>query len=234
MDTLPTNVVSSRKRRKSNSSSDGDHDSDVEDITFPEWNLVWPRYIVLSPLDDKEPLTKLSPFAVEKGIKGQFGTVHKVTKMRSGSLLVEATRPAQARNILDTTKFMDIEVKATPHRSLNSSKGVIRDHGRDLYDMSEADIVMELKDQGVDEVSRFILKKDGKEIKTNTLFVTFCTPTPPPKLKIGYYNVEVKLYIPNPLRCFNCQEFGHSRKYCKKQLKCWKCGKEGHDGSECT
>ena len=136
MDTLPTNVVSSRKRRKSNSSSDGEYDSDVEDITFPEWNLVWPRYIVLSPLDDKEPLTKLSPFAIEKGIKGQFGTVHKVIKMRFGSLLVEATRPAQARNILDTTKFMDIEVKVTPHRSLNSSKGVIIDHGRDLYNMS--------------------------------------------------------------------------------------------------
>ena len=114
MDTLPTNVVSSRKRRKSNSSSYGDQDSDVEDIYFPEWNLVWPRYIVLSPLDDKEPLTKLSPFAVEKGIQGKFGTVHKVTKMRSGSLLIEATRAAQARNILDTTKFMDIEVKATP------------------------------------------------------------------------------------------------------------------------
>ena len=92
MDTLLTNVVSSRKRRKSNSSSDGDQDSDVEDIYFPEWNLVWPRYIVLSPLDDKEPLTKLSPFAVEKGIQGKFGTVHKVTKMRSGSLLIEATR----------------------------------------------------------------------------------------------------------------------------------------------
>ena len=39
MDTLPANVVSSRKIRKSNSSSDGDHDSDVEDITFhfPPW-----------------------------------------------------------------------------------------------------------------------------------------------------------------------------------------------------
>ena len=52
--------------------------------------------------------------------------------MRSGSLLIEATRPKQARIILDTTTFMDIEVKATPHRSLNTSKGVIRDHGRDL------------------------------------------------------------------------------------------------------
>ena len=111
--------------------------------------------------------------------------------------------------IRDTTSFLNIEVKCIPHRSLNTSKGVIRDHGRDLYDMSEADIVMELREQGVEEVSRFILKKDGKEKKTNTLFATFRIPTPPEKIKIGYYNVAVNLYIPNPLRCFSCQEFGH-------------------------
>ena len=63
--------------------------------------------------------------------------------------------------------------------------------------------------------------------------MTFGTPTPPTKLRIGYYNVDVKLYIPNPLRCFGCQEFCHSRKYCKKPLRCWKCGSDGHDGSEC-
>ena len=235
MDTLLTNVVSSRKRIRANDSSDDESQHEEDVIEFdPNWNLTWPRFIVLSSVSDSEPLTKLSPFAVEKHIYGKFGTVHKVTKMRSGSLLIEATRPKQARIILDTTTFMDIEVKATPHRSLNTSKGVIRDHGRDLFDMSENDIVMELRDQGVEGVSRFILKKDGKEIKTNTLFITFATPTPPPKLKIGYYNVEVKLYIPNPLRCFSCQEFGHSRKYCKKELRCWKCGCEGHDGSACT
>ena len=100
--------------------------------------------------------------------------------------------------------------------------------------MSEADIVIELREQGVEEVSRFILKKDGKEIKTNTLFVTFRTPTPPEKIKIGYYNEAVNLYIPNPLRCFSCQEFGHSRKFCKKEPKCWKCGHEAHEGGECT
>ena len=46
--------------------------------------------------------------------------------------------------------------------------------------------------------------------------------------------MEVKRYIPNPLRCFQCQEFGHSKKFCKKQLRCWKCGSEGHDGSDCS
>ena len=234
MGTLPPYTVSSRKRRKSNSSTE-DHESDVEEeYVDPDWNLAWTRFIVMSPLDDTEPLTKLSPFAVKKAILGKFGTVQKVTKMKSGSLLIEATRAKQSRMIRDTTSFLNIDVKCTPHRSLNSSKGVIRDHGRDLYDMSEADIVMELREQGVEEVSRFILKKDGKEIKTNTLFVTFRTPTPPEKIKIGYINVAVNLYIPNPLRCFSCQEFGHSRKFCKKEPKCWKCGREGHEGGECT
>ena len=153
--------------------------------------------------------------------------------MRSGSLLIEASRPTQAKMSLDTTVLIDTEVKATPHRSLNTSKGVIRDYGRDLFTMSESEIVKEMTDQGVENVSRFILKKDGKEIKTNTYFITFSMSTPPEKLRIGYYFVEVKRYIPNPLRCFQCQEFGHSRKFCKKQLKCSKCGCEGHDGSDC-
>ena len=195
--------------------------------------MVWPRFIVLDSVNPSEPLSKLSPFAVEKAIKGRFGTVKKVTKMRSGSLLIEASRPTQVKMILDTTVLIDTEVKATPHRSLNTSKGVIRDYGRDLFTMSESEIVKEMTDQGVENVSRFILKKDGKEIKTNTYFITFSMSTPPEKLRIGYYFVEVKRYIPNPLRCFQCQEFGHSRKFCKKQLKCWKCGCEGHDGSDC-
>ena len=233
MDTLPTNVVSSRKRIRTNDSSDNEsQDSDEE--YDPDWPHAWPRYLVLEPVDDSQSLTKLSPFAVEKSIQGKYGTVKKVTKMKSGSLLIEATRASQSRMIRDTKTFMDIEVKASPHRTLNTSREVIRDHGRDLYDMSDTDIVYELKDQGVENVSRFILKKDGKEIRTNTLFITFGMPTPPAKLKIGYYNVEVKLYIPNPLRCFGCQEFGHSRKFCKKSPKCWKCGQEGHDGSECS
>ena len=211
-----------------------DDDSDVEEQNSPDWSVVWSRFIVMESRDKAQPLTKLSPFAVEKGILGRYGTVKKVSKMRTGGLLIEASRATQARMILDTTCFMGIEVTASPHRSLNTSKGVIRDYGKDLYDMAEAEIVKELADQGVQGVSRFILKKEDREIKTNTYFVTFATSSPPEKLRIGYYFVEVKRYIPNPLRCFQCQEFGHSKKFCKKQLRCWKCGGEGHDGSDCS
>ena len=123
---------------------------------------------------------------------------------------------------------------AEAHRSLNTSKGVIRDYHQDLREMSDEEICNELSSQGVSKVSRFILKKEGKEIKTNTLFLTFESHKPPEKLKIGYYVVNVQPYIPNPLRCFQCQKFGHSKKWCKNNQACWKCGSEGHDGSECT
>ena len=52
---------------------------------------------------------------------------------------------------------------------LNSSKGIIR--CRELSDLSEAEIRDELKTQGVVEVHRVTVKKEGKVIPTNTCFL---------------------------------------------------------------
>ena len=212
--------------------SDDEHENNLP--KKPEIPVNYPRFIVFKPIYSDQPLTKLSPFAVAKSIQGRFGTVNQVKKMKDGSLLIEASRNIQAKHLLDTHRFLDIDVDADAHHSLNTSKGVIRDYHQDLKDMTDEEIKNELESQGVSKVSRFILKKDNKEIKTNTLFLTFDTHKPPEKLKIGYYIANVQPYVPNPLRCFQCQKFGHSKKWCKNQLTCWKCGSEGHDGSDCT
>ena len=88
----------------------------------------YPRFIVFKPVYSHQPLTKLSPFAVAKSIQGRFGTVKQVKKMKDGSLLIEASRNVQAQHLLDTQTYLDIEVDAEAHRSLNTSKGVIRDY----------------------------------------------------------------------------------------------------------
>ena len=59
--------------------------------------------------------------------------------------------------------FLNIEVDADAHHSLNISKGVIRDHHQDLKDISDEDIRKERSPQGVLKVNRFILKKDGRK-----------------------------------------------------------------------
>ena len=60
--------------------------------------------------------------------------------------------------------------------------------------MTDEQIKMELSSRGVTHVSRFILKKDGKGIKTNTLFLTFDMHVPTAKIKIGYYIMNVQPY----------------------------------------
>ena len=58
----------------------------------------------------------------------------------------------------------------------------------------------------------------------------------PKKIKVGYLTVKVDLFVPNPLRCFNCNKFGHTNQRCKTRAKCQRCGKdkleEQCDGSQ--
>ncbi|GBN23201.1 hypothetical protein AVEN_41291-1 [Araneus ventricosus] len=39
---------------------------------------------------------------------------------------------------------------------------------------------------------------------------------------------------PNPLRCYKCQRFGHSKTSCRGTLTCARCAEAGHDSSDCT
>ena len=96
--------------------------------------------------------------------------------------------------------------------------------------MSEVEIRDELKDQGVVGVNRVTLKKEGKVIPTNTLFLTFGSPELPKEITVSYLKVKVALFVPNPMRCFNCNKFGHTSQHCKVAVKCTGCGKDKHEG----
>ena len=94
--------------------------------------------------------------------------------------------------------------------------------------MSEIEIRDKLKTQGVVEVHRVTVKKEGKIIPTNTLFLTFNRPDVPKKIVVGYLKVKVELFVSNPLRCFNCNKFGHTSQRCRTTAKCQRCGKDKH------
>ena len=51
----------------------------------------------------------------------------------------------------------------------------------------------------------------------------------PKKIKVEYLTVKVDLFVPNPLRCFNCNKFGHTSQHCKITAKCQRCGKDKHE-----
>ena len=104
---------------------DDDLDSDFENELFLT-NDNWPRFIVLSSASEEKPLRKLSPFAVQKGFQAIAGTLKSIKRLRDGSFLVECSRRAQAENLLKTATFVDRLVHVRVHKTLNSSKDVIR------------------------------------------------------------------------------------------------------------
>ncbi|XP_062616032.1 uncharacterized protein LOC134277735 [Saccostrea cucullata] len=196
----------------------------------------WPRFITLeAKLSEKQtkPLTKVSPFLIQKGIQGVIGTPKSVKKLKSGALLIEVSKKQQSSSLLALNTLADIPVIGKIHSGLNQSKGILYDRDHDLDDIPEQEIQSKLESQGVISVKRFMKKRNDNIEATNTYLLTFCSPTLPTNIKVGLYVMKIEMFVPNPLRCFKCQRFGHGQSNCKGNDTCFRCGEEGHDGKGC-
>ncbi|XP_023216844.1 uncharacterized protein LOC111619370 [Centruroides sculpturatus] len=189
-----------------------------------------PAYLVVHATGEK-PLSKCSPFLIHKLFESTIGHLRKIQKLRSGDLLVETASPQQTTKLLSMKTLGDMGVSITTHKSLNSSRGVISE--TDLMSEGEADIQIGLSDQGVTAVRRISIRRDGKLIPTKHLIVTFDKTTLPSFITAGYLRCPVRPYIPNSLRCFKCQRFGHSQTSCRGKSVCAQCGMEDHNSTEC-
>ena len=126
------------------------------------------------------PIMSLSPFIIEKVISSNISP-KSVKKLINETLLIEVEKRKHADFLLKMTMFYNIAVKTYPHKSLNTSKGVVRSKELSLCTLEE--IKKELKRQGVIDVIRVSIKKEGKTIETNTYIMTFNTPKIPEKKK---------------------------------------------------
>lgn len=179
-----------------------------------------------------------SPFYINKHLDGLFGTFQSIKKLRDGSLLIETSTQRQAEKILACTSIKasdmstNVPVKVELHKQLNFSKGMI--YCYDLLNCSVETIKEELKDQGVTDVYRIHSRRDGQLVPTPSHILTFCTPQPPSTIQAAYYRLQVRPYIPSPLRCYKCQKFGHSQNNCSFASLCANCGQNLHEDQPCT
>ncbi|GBO26810.1 hypothetical protein AVEN_136538-1 [Araneus ventricosus] len=193
----------------------------------------FPTYFLIHRISsDNETFHNVSPFLVEKGITSSVGEVKSTKKLRSGDLLVEVESPKQAKQIAKLNSLSTIPVTVNPHATLNSSKGVIS-CGELLHESVEK-ITEELSSQGVTHVRRITIRRDGQLLNTKHLILTFDSAKLPEHIKAGYMRLSVRPYISNPLRCFKCQRFGHSKTSCRGTLTCARCAEVGHESNDCT
>ncbi|GFS92222.1 transforming acidic coiled-coil-containing protein 3 [Nephila pilipes] len=181
---------------------------------------------------ETDTFATISPFLIQKGIQGMVGTVKDIKKLRSGDLLVEVCNSKQAQLVMSIKTLGPYSVTTSPHRNLNYSRGVVS--SRDLENVSEEEILENLQGQLVCGVWRITIRRDGKVLNTQHLILIFSTPTLPQTVQAAYLRLSVRPYIPNPLRCFNCQRYGHSKNACRGQLTCARCTATGHESVSCN
>ena len=204
--------------------------SDYCDDNSPSAN--YDRWFIMQGTSSDTPLSTLSVFLLAKGLKAAAGNLKTVKRLEKGDILLEVSSEVQSRCLLKLSNLAGCPVQVTPHRTMNTSKGVIR--CKELINCTKEEILSELQDQSVKDIYNISVKTDsGNRRNTNTFIVTFSTATTPKYLKIGYIRVPVSVYIPNPLRCFKCQRFGHGSKTCKGDTRCANCGQVGHNSSDC-
>jgi len=128
-------------------------------------NCHYDRWFVVQSVDSEQPVSKLSPFIIDKAIRSAVGSVKTVRRLRNGNFLLEVTSVVQSRRVNKFDNLAGCPVRSSPHRTLNTCKGVIR--CAPLVDCDKDETVTELEPQGVSDISNITVKDDsGSRKKT--------------------------------------------------------------------
>lgn len=188
-----------------------------------------PRFLVIGRKDQGN-FDKVSPFLISKQLHGLIGSLKNIKKIKDG-LLIETATEAQSKRIQQIERLGEYEIDVKPHKTLNFSKGVVT--CKDFLNCTVDEILNELTDEGVIEVRRMIRRNNGEIIETANHILTFNKPKLPSTIKAAFYVLPVRPFIPSPIKCFRCFQYGHMSLSCSKPEMC-ECGKPLHPTESCN
>ena len=180
-----------------------------------------PKYYYLNA-EENASIFNIRPF-LEEAI-GKIKT-DDLTRLGRGFLLKAATE-TQAFMIPHIDFNNTDIIKAEPHRSFNTSKGVIK--SKELYNAKDLIIKRDanLEITNISRISNSVI-----------VILTFPMSELPSSLKIHGTTFPVERYEEKPLRCRKCFSCLHITKFCKRGSLCVKCSRpaESHpEGETCT
>ena len=146
------------------------------------------------------------------------------------SLRIGCINEAERRKIKSKVTIADFEVTYSDPYKKDKNEGLIKKGiiFRVDLDFSEEEICEEI---GAKSVKRIIKKIGGKEIKTAQVLVIFEQELPE-QVMIGWRRHRVEIFIPDPIRCYQCQRYGHKASACNGYEKCSICSNR-HNVKEC-
>ena len=189
----PPNTSNQKKRKKGENNSPSDEEAEYtaryQKIVseMQKAKIAFPRFLSMMSGDEDISLSRLSTFAIQKGIEGLVGEPKNIKRLRSGDLLIEVDRETFSTKLLAIKHIAGISVKVSPHRT------------QEIENTTNEELKTQLKRQGVSDAKIITIRKNGDIIKLNTPVLTFSFPKPPADIKVGFELCPVQLYIPHPL-----------------------------------
>ena len=120
------------------------------------------------------------------------------------------------------------------HPRFNYSRGIIYIHEFDVDNTEEFKDYLQRRYSIIDMQSADFIKP--RTSQTKTFIVTFDEERVPYNLYISGEWQDTKVYAMKnkPIMCYNCQAYGHTRKWCKNNMVCRRCAAVGQDMEKCS
>ena len=149
------------------------------------------------------------------------------------SLRIICHTEEEKRKLFETTHLAGYEVEfSEPRKKIDRIE--TQNHSRRgiIFDVDDELTNEEIQSLLGIHAERIIKKKGGETIRTNRIILYF-TDEMPEHVYLGWKRFRVSLYVPPPLRCYNCQKFGHKAIHCRSKTKCPTCS-GNHSHGECV
>ena len=82
-------------------------------------------------------------------------------------------------------------------------------------------------------VRRISIRRNEQIFPTKHIILIFNSPNLLNRVNGTYLSCPIRPYIPNPLRCFQCQDQGLAKISCRESITCARSAEVGHDNETC-
>ncbi len=183
--------------------------------------------VIFSPVRSEDSLSRGNSYKIWSELKHLIGDSFEIFPM--GKKLKVSCTSENVKLLMETTSLNGISVSVVRDEERSVVKGII--HGVDI-DLSDEDIMEGLNGSNSTKCVHVLRFKKGEQT-LHTVVISFAGNKLPDSVKFGFRSFRVNVFIPRPIRCYNCQRYGHVSSKCSSTRRCKKCGQD-HLSENCT
>lgn len=173
----------------------------------------------------------VNPVRLTLALKKAVGDIIAARMLRNGNLLISCKDVGLRDRALKLERLGQFQVdRVVVDRGRKQwSKGVIT--GIPVC-VGMEEVKSNLRGGTLLSAQRLQASREGTKVDSQSVLLQFEGEALPKKVTIVYMSYFVRPYVPKPLRCYNCQRFGHIAAMCKETRRCARCG-GNHNYGQC-